>query len=424
MIVGEGAGAASSELAEPAEPPVPARLPVPSELPALPEGFVAPAYGGPSVRAVLPAALAALGVDLHGEAVDACGDLPSPAAVAALGVGPADTVCVVLVDGLGRQMLLERGGHAPYLRAALPGSITLTSGFPSTTATSLGMLGTGLTPGTHGLLGYTVRDPATGDLVNMIGWGGPARPEEWQRCPTLLERATAQGLGVVSVGRDSFRDSGLTRAALRGGGFRTGTSFADRVDAAVRAVRDPATRLVYLYTGEVDTVGHHKGWRSWEWGEETSAVDRELARLVRSVPRGTTVVVTADHGMVDVHHDDKIDVGRTPALAEDVVLVAGEPRAAHVHCVPGRTDAVAARWRDVLGDTAWVLRRDEAERLGLFGRVEGRHRAVIGDLVVAARGTRAVLDSRVQSPPSLGLVGMHGSLTPDEVLVPFVVHAR
>jgi hypothetical protein len=355
---------------------------------------------------------------------DGCAGASVPLALPGLGLRPADTVCLVLVDGLGRQMLLERGGHAPYLRAALPDARTLTSGFPSTTAASLGMLGTGAPPGTSGLLGYTVRDPASGELVNMISWGGAARPEDWQRCPTLFERAAAQGVGVVSVGRESFRDSGLTRAALRGGGFVTGTSFAERVDAAVRAVRDPDTRLVYLYTGEVDTVGHHKGWRSWEWGEETSAVDRELARLVRSVPRGTTVLITADHGMVDVHRDDKIDVGRTPALAHDVVAVAGEPRAVHVHCEPGRADRVAARWRDVLGDTAWVLLRDEAVALGLFGSVADRHRAVIGDLVVAARGTRAILDSRVQSPPSLGLIGMHGSLTPDEVLVPLVVHER
>lgn len=374
------------------------------------------------MRSVIPAALAALGVRLP-QPEPPCGGA-APGGAADLRLAPADTVCVVLVDGLGRQMLLERGGHTPFLRAALADSRTLTAGFPSTTAASIAMLGTGLPPGTTGLLGYTVRHPDTGELLNMISWNGSAEPERWQSCPTLFERASAHGVGVVSVGQESFRDSGLTRAALRGGAFAPGASFADRVDAAIRSVKDPRTRLVYLYTGEVDTVGHHKGWRSWEWGEEANVVDRELARLVRSVPRGTTVLVTADHGMVDVHHDDKIDVARTPALAQDVVLVAGEPRATHVHCVPGAAPAVADRWRGVLGDTAWVLTRGEAEAHGLFGSVAPRHRPVIGDLVVAARGTRAIVDSRVQSAPSLGLIGMHGSLTPQEMLVPLVVHER
>ena len=398
-----------------------------SALPEPPGEFLLPDYDGASVRAVVPAALASLGVALEpmGTGRDGCGDGPPGAAVAGLGLGPADTVCVVLIDGLGRQMLLERGGHAPFLRSVLPDSGTLTSGFPSTTAASITMLGTGLTPGATGMVGYSVRDPASGELINMISWrDSSVDPESWQVCPTLFERASAAGLGIVSVGRESFRDSGLTRAALRGGHFVTGTSFADRVDAALQAIRSSATRLVYLYTGEIDTVGHHKGWRSWQWGEETSAVDGELARLARSVPRGTTILITADHGMVDVHHDDKIDVGKTPALAEDVVLVAGEPRASHVHTVPGRADAVAARWREVLGETAWVLHRHEAEGLGLFGPVADHHRAAIGDVIVVARGTRAVVDSRTQTGPSLGLIGMHGSLTPDEVLVPLIVVER
>ena len=103
------------------------------------------------------------------------------------------------------------------------------------------------------------------------------------------------------------------------------------------------------------------------------------------------------------------------------MLVAGEPRACHVHATAGRVDAVRARWQEVLGETAWVLLREEAEGLGLFGPVAARHRAAVGDLVVAARGRRAVVDSRTQSGPSLGLIGMHGSLTPGEMLVPLLL---
>jgi len=39
---------------------------------------------------------------------------------------------------------------------------TLTAGFPSTTVTSLGSLGTGLPPSAHGMLGYQVAIPGTG----------------------------------------------------------------------------------------------------------------------------------------------------------------------------------------------------------------------------------------------------------------------
>lgn len=384
--------------------------------PPVPSDLLVPDYAGFTLRAVLPAAARALGVDLPTG--------PPTVAVEGFGLRPTDKVCVVLIDGLGLRMLLERGGHAPYLRAGLADSRPLTSGFPATTATSLTMLGTGLVPGQSGILGYTLRDPATGDLVNMLSWAGSARPEVWQPHATIFERLTAAGVGVVSIGKERFRASGLTRAAFRGGGFVGVGDLADGVDAAVASLRDRAIRLVYLYWGEVDGIGHHKGCGSWEWGEEVGAVDAALAGLARRVPRGTTVLVTADHGMVDVMHRDKVDVARTPALSAGVDVVAGEPRAVHVHTRSGQAQAVAARWREYLGESAWVLTREEAEGAGLFGPVAARHRPVIGDVVAMARGHRAVLDSRVQTGPSLGLIGMHGSLTPDETLVPLLVQER
>ena len=133
-------------------------------------------------------------------------------------------------------------------------------------------------------------------------------------------------------------------------------------------------------------------------------------------------MLTADHGMVDV--DRLVDLSSHQGLAQDVALVAGEPRASHVHLEPqatGRLEEVAARWREVLGDDAWVLTRDQAVDRGLFGPLDERNRELIGHLVVAARGRVALVDPRTQSPGSLTLVGMHGSLTHEELAIPALV---
>jgi len=174
----------------------------------------------------------------------------------------------------------------------------------------------------------------------------------------------------------------------------------------------------------VDKAGHHHGSASWQWGDELEALDRELARLVRSVPRGTLVLVTADHGMVDVDPALRRDVATDPALARGVELVGGEPRAVHVYTEPGQTAAVAARWRDVLGDDALVLEREEALARGLLGP-DPRPEAVAaaGDVMVALRGRATVVDSRTQTPASLTLLGVHGSLTEREMRVPLLVAA-
>lgn len=379
-------------------------------------GLVLPDYGGLCLDRVLPAALGALGAAVPPEAGDA------EAARQRLGVPTADRVVVVLVDGLGYRMLAERAGHAPFLRRLLPEARTLTCGFPSTTATSMGLLGTGHGAGRTALAGYTVRNPHDGALANLVAWSGAAEPRRWQRRPGLLGYAAEQGRTVHSVGPVAFAGSGLTEAALSGSTYVGAEALDDRVDATLRLLRG-GPGLVYLYWGHVDKVGHQHGWRSAEWGDALAEADAELGRLARSVPPGTVLLITADHGMVDVDPHRLVDVAGDPSLRTGVELVAGEPRAVHVHALPGTASQVADRWRDRLGDAAVVLERADAVAAGLFGAVDPHVEPVLGDVVVAATGTSGVVDSRTQTPHSLLLRGMHGSLTAGEMEIPLFVVA-
>jgi hypothetical protein len=364
---------------------------------------------------VLPAAAGVVGADLP----DSWGSR-AEAARRRFGLPRAPRVCVVLVDGLGLLPLRERAGHAAFLRGRLPDTAQLTCGYPSTTAASMGLLGTGQGAGLTGMAGYTVRNPRTGGLANLVTWEGADDPELWQREPSVTGLLSRAGVTVTSVGPALFRGSGLTRAALAGGTYVSAEPLAERVDAALVALRAPG--LVYLYWGDVDKVGHHEGWRSAAWGDALSEVDRELARLARSMPRGTVLLMTADHGMVDMDLTQVVDVAGEPALAEGVALVAGEPRAAYVHvAADADRDAVAARWRERLDGAALVLTREEAVDAGWFGPVAPHVLPILGDLVVASLGVGGVGDSRTQTPASLALRGMHGSLTPGEMYVPLVV---
>lgn len=382
----------------------------------LPPDLRLPDYGGANLRAVLPAALDAVGAPTTSAGRTSAQDR------ALLELPRVTKACVVLIDGLGARLLAERGGHAPFLRGHVADGLTLTSGYPSTTAASLTAFGTGCSPGLTGMLGYTVRNPEDGTLINLISWEeASTTPRRWQPQPTVVEQLGPSAQRVASVGPARFVGSGLTEAALRGPRFVAADSLAGRVDATRDLLASRETDLVYLYWGDVDKMGHHHGWNSWQWGEAVELVDHELSRLARILPAGTLLLVTADHGMVDLEEDSRIDVATTPQLARDVELIAGEPRAVHVHTSPDVPAAeVAARWREVLGDSALVLLREEAEQLGLFGPLDDQIRPRVGDLVVAARGTRAVVDSRTQTPSSIALIGVHGSLTPAEIDIPLI----
>jgi hypothetical protein len=356
-----------------------------------------------------------------------------PAAARALGVTtvrdpqvelPASRLVVVLlVDGLGDELLALRSGHAPFLRTlrAAPASRTIASGYPSTTATSMGMLGTGLLPGAHGLVALDVLDPDRDVLFNELLWDPAVDPRRWQPLTTVFEQVAAAGMDVVRIGPGFFDGSGLTEAVQRGGRFVAAQSLQARVDAAVAAARSASSGLVYVYWGDLDKTGHEKGCHSWEWLQELEQVDAFARRLAERLPSDATLLVTADHGMIDVPQDGRYDVAAEPDLAAGVRHVGGEPRALQLHCAPGAAADVAAAWRERLGDRMDVRTREEAVRAGWFGPVSERVLPRIGDVVTSAVGDVAVFDSRTARPQVLALQAFHGARTRVETLIPLLV---
>lgn len=369
-----------------------------------------PGADAPRLGEVLLGAVGACGIELPGD--------DTAATAERLGLPGAAKACVVLVDGLGWHNLTARAELAPFLVGADPRQAR--SAFPSTTATNLAYLGTGRQGGQTGMLGYTVRDH-DGRLLNLVSWNRDVDPLRWQPVPTVFERLTDAGRVALSVGPWKFAESGLTLAALRGSEYSPAQTLAERVDSALSHLRDPEVDLVYLYWGEVDAAGHQHGWRSARWADELAAADAQLERLANRLPPGTLLIITADHGMVDVPLADRTDVADHEALSQDVDLLAGEPRAVHVYTRPARAGAVARRWREVLGERAEVLQRDEAIDAGLVGPVAPAMRRVLGDVLVVSRGTHAVQDTRTGPAGGSPMIGMHGALTDEETTIPLIV---
>ncbi|WP_182353430.1 alkaline phosphatase family protein [Flaviflexus huanghaiensis] len=357
---------------------------------------------------VLAGAVGALGCELEG--------LDTRGSMNRLDLPEARRFIVVLVDGLGHDNLASRSGHAPFLRRRLahrPDPISTVS--PSTTAAAVTGLGTGLAPGQTAMAGYSLRDPNTGEPFSLISWNTDLRAEDWQRQPTIGERLDRHGRELAVVQPSKFLGSGLTNAAWRGGLPVVGESLAERVDAALAALE--RTDFVYLYWGELDHVGHNRGWQSEAWTAELELLDAELSRLARLAPPDTLMVVTADHGMIDV--EERIDIAQVPQLSEGVDLVAGEERAAQIYS--REPDALAARWRDYLGDRALVYTKAEWISSGLLGDVTDQTASAIGDVVAFANGRLGIGDSRFMSAGALRMVGLHGSLTDEEMCVPCLI---
>jgi len=376
-----------------------------------PASAPAPAYGSASLCDLLPAVAVGLGVP----------GLP----VTGLVLPPADRVCVFLVDGLGWELLKAHYDLAPFLNSLLSSSLAgtgqpLTAGFPATTATSLASVGTGLPPGAHGLAGYTVRIPGDKRLMNQLRWQPHVTPRTWQPYPTVFQLADRAGVATFQVSSPKFQYTPLTEVALSGGQFLGRLPGEERMDLAADRLASADRALVYTYYSELDAMGHRYGVDSDAWRGQLMAVDRLAQRLAEQLPPRSVLYVTADHGMIDIAPEDRIDFDQDDELRAGVALLGGEGRARHVYAQPKAERDVFAVWSEVLGDRMWVATRDRAIAEGWFGPVvDDRVYERIGDVVAAARADIAVIASR-REPGESGMIGLHGSMTPVEQLVPLL----
>ncbi|GAY08986.1 alkaline phosphodiesterase I [Pseudonocardia sp. N23] len=350
--------------------------------------------------------------------------VPGPTPIA---LAPVRAACVLLIDGLGAELLATHAADAPYL-SAMADAGPLTVGFPSTTPISLATLGTGLPPGGHGIVGLAF-DPGDDDLLDTLRWTRTQDgrhvdqrevhvPEIVQPSETALQRAAAAGIVVTAVAPAFQRDSGLTRAALRGARFRGVLALGDLAAEVGAALAGPERRLCYGYHSDLDTLGHVHGPATLPWRLQLRQIDLLVSTIAAALPPDALLVVTGDHGMVTTTR--RYDADTDDDLQRGVRLLGGDARARHVYAVDGAAPDVLAAWRTALGDDAWVVTRDEAIAAGWFGPLGPHVAGRIGDVVVAMRGEATVV--RTGAEPQLAkLVGQHGSLTSAEQLVPLLV---
>ncbi len=331
---------------------------------------------------------------------------------------PATSAIVFVIDGLGAANLSARSGHARFLSASSSKRDTARTVFPSTTATALTSLLTGAPAGQHGIVGYRTRVPGTDRLVNQLrGWETDDLPIEWQRATRLVSRA---GRPAFAVSKNEYAGTGFTAATLGEAEFVGVDDLDERVARAAELAAQHPGSFVYLYTNDLDAIGHRRGWESDEWIAGLERVDAAVRTLVSGGAAGTGVVVTSDHGMIDVPRHRQILLEEGDALLDDVDLIGGEPRMLHLYTAHGAAERVRDTWRTVEGPRAWVLSREEAISAGLFGPVDDDVRDRIGDVLVAARSAIAYYDDRLADKAPQKMVGQHGSLTNEERVVPLI----
>jgi predicted AlkP superfamily pyrophosphatase or phosphodiesterase len=365
---------------------------------------VLPDYGGACLSSIVPA--------LATRRDDPPPWLPEP-------VRGAEQVVLLVLDGLGWEQLRRSTDSAPTLASGQGGIIT--SVVPTTTATALTSITTGRTPAEHGIVGYRIALHADGsapEVMNVLRWQtttGDAR----RRYPAgMLQKWPAFGApGVPAVTRSEFAQTGFTAAHL-GGARLVGWRVPSTLVVEVKRLLHGGAHFVYVYYDGLDKVAHEHGLGD-HYRTELAAADRLVGDLLAALPGGAALLLTSDHGQVEVGTEVRMP---GPEIMSAVTLLSGEGRFRWLHAKPGASDDLVKAAEEAHGDEAWVRTRQQIVDEGWFGGPLSKEVADrLGDVALVARAPVAFLD-----PADTGetrLLARHGSLTPAEMQVPLLAWA-
>ncbi len=353
---------------------------------------VVPDYEGAAINNLVPALL--------GER-SAPDWLPDP-------VASCHQIVLLVLDGLGWEQLEARRDVAPTLAAMDGGPICTVA--PSTTAAALTSIATGLAPGQHGVIGYRVA--VDDEILNVLRWttpGGDAR----ERIPpaSIQSHEPFGGERPPVVTRAEFAHTGFTLAHLAGTRL-TPYRVTSTLVTEVRRLLGAGEPFVYAYYEGIDKVAHEYGLDEY-YDAELASADRLVADLAEALPPGAALVVTSDHGQVDV--GDRL-ITPAPEVLRLARLQSGEARFRWLHARSGQADALLEAATAAHGDVAWVVSRQQVEKEAWLGPLTPEAAGRLGDVALVARDDVAFEDPDDSGP--YHLIGRHGSLTSAEMLVP------
>jgi len=327
----------------------------------------------------------------------------------------ADQVVLLVLDGLGWNQLSARPACTPTLRSLEGGPISTVA--PSTTAAALTSITTGMSPGAHGVIGY--RMAVDGEVLNVLRWQASGRDARASIPPDKVQvNEPFAGHRPPVVTRAEFRDTGFTQAHLdrtRMAGWRVTSTLVTEVAQILRR----GEPFVYAYYEGVDKVAHEYGLGEF-YDAEVRSADRIVADLLDVLPSGAVLVVTSDHGQVEV--GERI-ITPAPEVLAHVRQQSGEGRFRWLHARAGQTRQLLEAATAHHADTGWVVPVEQIVDEHWFGPtlIESARR-MLGDVALVAREPVSYHDPADSGP--FELIARHGSLTADEMLVPLLVGHR
>jgi type I phosphodiesterase/nucleotide pyrophosphatase len=334
-------------------------------------------------------------------------------------------VVLLIIDGLGDNYLAHHGAGSELARRRRR---SLTSVFPSTTASAITTSYTGRTPLEHGLTGWFVYFGAAGCVAAALPYRSrgdmaslSARGVDAARIYDSPALFASLAVKSIVVTYREIVDSQYNRVYCQGAervAYGTAQEFLAQLERAVKS--GPERKFIYAYWPHYDALSHRHGCESAEAAKQFAIIDAAFGELLKRLAgTETTIVATADHGFIDVAPDESLELPEAlfPYLK---FPLCGERRIAYCH-VHAPAD-FARRAQDWLGDRADVMPSERLVQEGWLGPGEPHPHLGerIGEVALLMRGRYTIKDWTPGEPRWLH-IGNHGGTHEDEMMIPLIV---
>lgn len=337
---------------------------------------------------------------------------------------------LLVIDGLGANWLAQ---HAPNGILHRAQCASLTSVFPSTTASAITTYLTGEAPLQHGITGWFTYLRELGCVMTVLTgkprYGGLTYrqagidPRKLFGHTPIFDRLASPSVMISpqQIARSDFNLAHAGRAEVI-----AYDGLADLFHQTLQVVRRPqrlrrVPQFLYLYWPALDSIGHAQGINSPAAVAHLAQIEREIASfLTAAAGTDTLLLVCADHGQLDTTPAAQIDLAAHPELAECLLLpLCGEPRAAFCYVRPARARTFEQYCQQVLTEQVEMIPSQQLVEEGWFGFGTPHPQIFdrIGDYCLLPRGQRVIRD-RLPSEKSYVQIGVHGGLSAAELMVP------
>ena len=322
---------------------------------------------------------------------------------------------VVMVDGLGAKNLETSSRYAPFLSSA--SQSTIYSGFPSTTASSITTFATGVPNSEHGLFGYKIFDRSRQEPVNLLSGIDKYSVLDYLKVEPISTDTLCQ---VHAVTLPEYADSGFTRATMHNAQHHFADKISGRLEKAVDLARADNS-LVYVYVPELDQAAHRFGVASTEWLSLLSELDVQIQRSSSLLADGVGILVTSDHGIVDVDKQNHIYLDDFAELNDEFIDVAGDPRVVFLYLQDrSRGEHIRQIMAERVAGSAVACTPGELISAGYWHESLMQDEDLLPDLIVLATADVAIYHRRFAKANSLKMIGQHGALSQEEISIPLI----